>query len=106
LLYQNQASASELIAGNEFNYQVGRESGYEDFSTAVFLGAWYRTSDAAMITAGVEFKGIRIGVGYDYNISTLNSSSNGNGGFEIAIRYIAPYALKFAGKRTIPCDRF
>lgn len=106
VLYQNQASASELIAGNEFHYQVGREPGYEDFSTAFFVGLWYRTSDATMITAGVEFKGIRIGVGYDYNISSLNTASNGNGGFEIAIKYIAPNAMKFAGKRTIPCDRF
>src|SRR6185369_17233326 len=49
VLYQNQASASEIIAGNEFLYMVGGEPGYSNFSTAVFLGAWYRTSDAAMI---------------------------------------------------------
>jgi type IX secretion system PorP/SprF family membrane protein len=106
VLYQNQASASEIIAGNEFLYQVSNNPGYSDFSTALFLGAWYRTSDAAMITAGVEFKGVRIGVGYDYNISSLNSASNGNGGFEIAVRYIAPYPMKFANKRVIPCTRF
>ena len=106
VLYQNQATASELIAGNEFLYQVGRSPGYEDFSTAVFLGGWYRSGDATMITAGVEFKGFRIGVSYDYNISTLNTASNGNGGFEIGIKYIAPTPGKFAGKRTIPCSRF
>ncbi len=106
VLYQNQASASEIIAGNEFLYQVGGTPGYTDFSTAIFLGAWYRTSDAAMITAGVEFKGVRIGVGYDYNISSLNTASNGNGGFEIAIRYIAANPMKFANKRVVPCTRF
>ena len=106
ILYQSQASASEIIIGNEFHYDIGAEPGYSNFSPAVFLGGWYRTGDAAMITAGVEFKGFRIGVGYDYNLSTLNQTSNGNGGFEIAIRYIAPSPLKFAGKRTIPCSRF
>ena len=106
VLYQNQATASELIAGNEFLYQVGGMPGYSDFSTAVFLGGWWRSGDAAMITAGVEFKGFRIGASYDYNISSLNTSSNGNGGFEIGIRYIAPYSSKFAGRRTIPCSRF
>ena len=106
VLYQMQSSASELIAGNEFHYEVGGEPGYSNFSTAVFLGAWYRTGDATMITAGVEFKGFRVGVGYDYNISSLNASSNGNGGFEIALRYIAPNPMKFVGKRTIPCSRF
>lgn len=106
VLYQYQAAASELIAGTELNYQVSANPGFENFSTAVFLGGWYRTGDAMMITGGVEFKGFRLGLAYDYNISTLNTSSNGNGGFEIALRYIAPYAAKFAGKRTVPCTRF
>jgi len=105
VLYQSQATANEIVAGNEFHYQVG-EPGYQDFSTAVFLGAWYRTGDAVAITAGVEFKGFRIGVAYDYNVSSLNAASNGNGGIEIAIKYIAPTPLKFANKRTVPCSRF
>ena len=106
ILYQDQATATELILGNEFHYQVGGEPGYENFSTAVFVGGWYRSGDAAMITAGVEFKGFRIGVSYDYNISSLNNASNGNGGFEIGIRYVAPNPMKFAGKRTVACSRF
>ncbi len=106
LLFQSQASATEIIGGNEFMYYVGNEPGYNNFSTAVFLGGWYRTGDAVMITGGLEFKGFRIGLGYDYNISSLNSASNGNGGFEIAVRYIAPYPLKFAAKRVVPCTRF
>ena len=106
VLYQSQATASEIIVGNEFHYEVSNNPGYSNFSTAAYLGAWYRTGDAAMITAGVEFKGFRIGLGYDYNISSLNASSNGNGGFEIALRYIAPNPIKFANKRTIPCSRF
>jgi type IX secretion system PorP/SprF family membrane protein len=106
LLFQSQATATELIVGNEFHYEISGSPGYNDFSSAVFLGAWYRTGDATMITAGVEFKGFRIGLGYDYNISSLNTSSNGNGGFEIALRYIAPNPIKFAYKRTIPCSRF
>jgi len=105
VLYQNQASANELVAGNEFHYQVGN-SEFQNFSTAVFLGGWYRTGDAIGITAGVEFKGFRIGVGYDYNNSSLNTASNGNGGFEIAIRYVAPNPLTFAHRRTVPCARF
>jgi type IX secretion system PorP/SprF family membrane protein len=106
VLYQDQATATEVIVGNEFHYEVSNNPGYENFSTAVFLGGWYRTGDASMISAGVEFKGFRIGVAYDYNISSLNTASNGNGGFELAVRWIAPNALKFANKRTIPCARF
>jgi hypothetical protein len=62
--------------------------------------------DAVMVTAGLEFKGFRVGVGYDYNVSDLKNASNGNGGFEISIRYIAPSPIDFARKLLYPCGRF
>jgi len=105
VLYQNQASANEIIAGNEFHYLAGNPE-FPMYSTGFFVGAWYRTGDAYMVTAGVEFKGIRIGVAYDYNISDLQTASNGNGGFEIALRYIMPTPLDFAHKLVYPCSRF
>jgi len=79
---------------------------FPTYSTGVFLGGYYRTGDAAMITAGVEFKGFRIGVSYDYNVSDLKTASNGDGGFELSIRYIAPNPLDFARKLVYPCARF
>eukprot|EP01030_Chromulinospumella_sphaerica_P034383 gene34383-biopygen12341 len=71
-ILQMQASAMEIIAGNEFLYYM------------------------AILNAGIELKGIRIGIAYDYNISSLNTASKGRGGFEIALRYVAPYPQKFA----------
>ena len=105
VLYQNQASANEVIAGNEFYYLAGNPE-FSQYSTGFFVGGWYRTGDAVMATAGVEFKGIRVGVAYDYNISDLNTASNGNGGFEISIRYIMPTPLSFAHRLVYPCSRF
>jgi len=106
VLFQSQATANEIIVGSEFHYEISGNPGYENFSPAVYIGGWYRTGDAVMMTAGVEFKGFRVGLGYDYNISTLNTASNGNGGYELALRYIIPNPIKFANKRTIPCSRF
>ncbi len=108
VLYQYQATANEIIVGNEFHYVLSgsTEPEYANFTTAAFLGLWYRTVDATMLTVGVEYKGLRIGVAYDYNISTLNSASNGNGGYEIAVRYVAPFPIIFADKRSKPCIRF
>jgi type IX secretion system PorP/SprF family membrane protein len=105
VLYQSQATASEIIAGNEFHYVAGN-SEFPMYSTAFFIGGWYRTGDAVMATVGVEYKGVRIGVAYDYNISDLQTASNGNGGFEIALRYIMPTPLDFAHKLVYPCSRF
>jgi len=105
VLYQTQATATELIAGNEFHLIVGNPE-FRNVSTGVFLGGWVRGGDAFMVTGGIEWKGLRLGVGYDYNTSSLKGASNGNGGFEISLRYIAPSALDFARRLVYPCARF
>ena len=105
VLYQTQATANELIAGSEFNYMLGNTE-FRSVATSVFFGAWYRNADAAMFTAGVEFKGFRVGASYDYNVSSLKDASKGNGGFEISLRYIAPNPIDFARKLIYPCSRF
>ena len=105
VLYQSQATAYELLVGSEFNYAIGSPE-FRDVATSVFAGVFYRNSDAIMVTAGVEFKSLRIGVSYDYNTSTLKDASKGNGGFELSIRYIAPNPLDFARKLVYPCSRF
>lgn len=104
-LYQTQSTASEFIAGNEFHLIVGNPE-FRSVATGVFLGAWYRTGDAFMISGGLEWKGLRFGVSYDYNTSSLKDASNGNGGFELSLRYIAPSPLDFARKLVYPCSRF
>lgn len=105
ILYQSQSSAYELVAGNEFHLIVGEDQ-FRGIATGVFLGGWYRSNDAIMINAGVEWKGFRFGVAYDYNTSNLKTASNGNGGFEIAVRYIGPNPLDFARRLVYPCSRF
>jgi type IX secretion system PorP/SprF family membrane protein len=104
-LYQNQSTATEMVAGNEFNLIVGNPE-FRNFTTAVFLGGWYRFEDAIMINAGLEFKGFRLGLSYDYNVSDLKNASNGNGGWEISLTYVAPDPLDFARKLIYPCSRF
>ena len=105
VLYQSQAKANEIVVGNEFHLIVGSPE-IRSFTTAVFLGGWHRLKDAFMVTAGLEFKGVRVGLSYDYNTSSLKNASNGNGGFEVSIRYIAPNPFDFAGRRGYPCARF
>lgn len=104
-LYQSQSTATEIVAGNEFNLIVGNPE-FRQVATSVFLGGWYRANDAMMVTAGLEYKGLRLGVSYDYNTSSLKSASNGNGGFEISLRYIAPSPIDFARRLIYPCARF
>lgn len=104
-LYQTQTAATEMIVGSEFLYVVG-ESEIRSAATGVFIGGWYRMGDAALATAGLEFKGFRLGFGYDYNVSDLKVASGGNGGFEISLRYVKPNPLDFARRVAFPCARF
>ncbi|HMN33515.1 MAG TPA: PorP/SprF family type IX secretion system membrane protein [Chitinophagaceae bacterium] len=104
-MYQTQTSATEMIAGTEFLYIVG-EPDIQSVATGVFLGGWYRFGDATLITGGLEFKGFRLGFAYDYNMSNLKTASKGNGGFEVALRYIMPNPLDFAKRIAFPCSRF
>jgi len=107
VLYQTQATAAELVVGNEFNYSLSNYSqDFRSVATNIFAGVFYRANDAIMATAGLEFKGFRFGVSYDYNTSSLKDASKGNGGFEISLRYIAPNVFDFAHRREEPCARF
>lgn len=105
VLYQSQATAMELVAGNEFHYKLGDDYDLPS-SLAIFAGGWYRYQDAAMVTAGVEWQGFRVGFAYDYNTSDLKNATNGNGGFEVMVRYIQPSPIEFARKLLYPCGRF
>lgn len=105
VLFQSQATTNEIVAGNEFNLIVGSPE-VRAAATSVFVGGWYRNSDAIMVTAGIEHRGVRLGVSYDYNTSDLKTASSGNGGFEISIRYIAPNPIDFARRLVYPCSRF
>ncbi|MBL7690402.1 MAG: PorP/SprF family type IX secretion system membrane protein [Flavipsychrobacter sp.] len=85
------------IAGNEFLYTLGVQ-------TALFCGLWYSRGDMMTINAGIRTRGVRVGVGYDYTVSSFNTASNGTGGFEVALTYINPSAR--AVRRYVPCARF
>ena len=104
-LYQTQTAASEMIAGSEFLYILG-DPDVRSVATGFFLGGWYRFGDATLITGGLEFKGFRVGFGYDYNTSDLKVASGGNGGFEVTLRYVQPNPIDFARRIAFPCARF
>ncbi len=105
VLFQSQAAAMEIVAGSEFNMKFGSDVGLPN-ATGVFAGLWYRHEDAAMVTAGVEFKNFRVGFAYDMNISSLGDYGRNNGGFEMMIRYILPSPISFGKERLYPCGRF
>lgn len=88
-LYMRQGTFEQTVGGvqGQLNMNLG---------TKVFAGVGYRTSDAMIITGGLELiESIRLGVSYDINTSPLNAATNGNGAFEISLQYIGQIARSF-----------
>jgi type IX secretion system PorP/SprF family membrane protein len=99
-IFQHQAKAMEINFGTAFEYHLPAGK-----STAIVsLGGWYRLKDAAIVTAAVEYYRVRAMFAYDVNTSTLNSSTRGRGGFEVAVIYtgfIKPKGVSYPV--LVPC---
>ncbi len=54
----------------------------------LFLGGMYSINNAATAEVGYHLKSFTIGLGYDFNTSSLNNATNGQGGFELSLNYI------------------
>lgn len=108
-MYQTQSSAQETVAGMEVRYVIDPNA-LTALAPAVFIGGYTRLNDngAILATAGMEYKGFRVGVGYDYlgnDTDGLGTVSN-YGGFEIAFQYIMANALDRFRNVSYPCARF
>lgn len=91
-LFSLQGGARELLFGSNFKYRLSEASKYTGFVSASSLsfGCFYRNKDAVILTSMFTYANYSIGFSYDINVSDLKPTSNGKGGFEISLRFIAP----------------
>ncbi|MCU0380176.1 MAG: PorP/SprF family type IX secretion system membrane protein [Chitinophagaceae bacterium] len=86
VLHQRQAGANETVLGGAMAFNVN----YSDENPIeLYTGLWYRFNDAFIPYVGMDISGFRLGFSYDINNSSLNTASNGRGGTEISLIYIA-----------------
>lgn len=90
--YTKQGPSSEFMLGAMFRYVLTPTSKVTGINkgSALSLGPVIRLNDAIAIAALMEFGQMALGISYDLNTSTLRSASNGQGAFEIAIRFVNP----------------
>jgi type IX secretion system PorP/SprF family membrane protein len=81
--YQKQHKFKEIIFGGQGKYHLNKGN-YK----ALYLGVWYRNSDASYFNIGLDYASFHFGVSYDLNLSSLSVASNHRGGFEFALIYI------------------
>ena len=76
-----QSNAQEWNIGAAFQYQLTDP-------TAIYVGAWTRVLDAAILMAGFEYNDIRMALSYDINYSDLRNASQAQGALEVSLVYI------------------
>ena len=81
-VYMYQDKAQELNLGTSVEYHFNDKN-----NMVAMIGGWYRLVDAFILSAGYEFKSIRMGVSYDFNASQLTPASHARGAFEISLVY-------------------
>lgn len=80
ILYQNQAKASELVGGLLLDLLIAPKS-----KASFYLGGEYRLADAGIAIVGLRVLDWDVGVSYDFNVSDLQSASDGRGALEFSL---------------------
>lgn len=90
--YSKQGPSSEVMLGAMYRYVLTPTSKVTGINkgSALSLGPVIRFNDAIAIAAMLEFGQMAVGFSYDLNTSGLAKASNGNGAFEIGIRFVNP----------------
>jgi type IX secretion system PorP/SprF family membrane protein len=104
-LYNRQATASELVFGGALELSASMD---ENKPVNVYIGAWARAnnvSDAIMPYVGLDYGSFSLGMTYDVNISGFHVATQGRGGLEISLIYIAKKSDGNA-KDKVQCPRF
>jgi type IX secretion system PorP/SprF family membrane protein len=92
IMYRNQGTFNQLLLG----LYVKKD--------ALTLGAWYRDSDAFILSLGIETNVFRIGYSYDVTVSKLTMASGGSHELSMGINF--PCKPKRKTYRTITCPSF
>ena len=85
-MYSKQEQASEGVFGTILT--IGKSWREFDKTPVFYAGMLYRTKDALIPYVAAEYLDIRLGVSYDYNNSSLNAATKGQGGAEISLSYL------------------
>ncbi len=72
----------------------------------LLAGPGYRLGDAFEIMVGAQINDLRVGLAYDFNISSLSKASNTLGGFELGAYYIIKLYQKPNVTQAVICPEF
>lgn len=106
-IFMRQSSSDQLNTGLAFGYDITQRAN-------VTLGVYNRVNDltsnnrqvdAAILYAGFEVKGFRLGASYDFTVSKFSEAGTGTGGFELSMMYVG-LGKTYDVKQILFCPRF
>ncbi|MDX1652398.1 MAG: PorP/SprF family type IX secretion system membrane protein [Brumimicrobium sp.] len=92
VLYMRQQEFQELTLAADIGYFLKGSEIY------LLAGGIYRNRDAAILSVGARMDNYIARIGYDINVSSLTTVSNGRGGFEISFTYMGLKNRKLTDK--------
>ena len=96
---------------NNYELNVGTAVGFEITQhTGFYLGGFYRLNDAAIAYSAVEWRNARVGLSYDFTVSSLKESNQATdrsaGSIELSIQYVGKVIPLPRMKQVLFCPRF
>lgn len=91
--YHRQGPANELLLGTYFKYTFVEYSKITNFVDEVTgsVGLFYRNFDALVVAFRFDWKGLGVGLSYDFNLfNSLIKTSKSRGGVEAVLRFVIP----------------
>ncbi len=101
--YTKQGSYTEMIGGAIYTWKLDDEV---DPRYLIHGGGFLRWKDAFIPVAKIEMTPLAVSVSYDVNISKLSTTTNGRGGFELALSYQTYLDRNNTSKNAVRCPRF
>lgn len=92
LFYSQQGSIHEIMLGSNVLYKFKQASKYTQNvkGMAIGGGVFYRWNDAIIADVIFQYANYSFEFSYDFNTSSLNNATGGNGAFELSLRYVYP----------------
>jgi type IX secretion system PorP/SprF family membrane protein len=102
--HSRQGTSIETIGGVMYGYNLG--DFVDDPKYTLNIGAFMRLKDAFIPVIKLEMLPLSMAISYDVNISTLQTASQGRGGFELSLSYIGFLDRESSAKNKMLCPRF
>ena len=100
LMYEKQNTFGEFLWGSSVKIsQISKKLDARSF----YLGFHLRAADAYILSTGMDYNNLNIGLSYDVNTSGLYPASHGKGAFEVSLIYLLrKFKPQLAQKKFCP----